>query len=245
MKKRLSTFSARSVMTMMVLSVCCSSTASLTPAWDGQSGSIYHLYTYPDDSVNPEPDPKRNDNPYGSPASTISYDTEFGSGWQDPSVTDVPEAYGDPAHGAWCLEDITDVAYIEVAMPVNAEWVANGLVDLHVNVVGYTTLNALPSLTVDGTQIAEYEDSYAFDDYREGNFQGNDEWWYRTWTPQLSNIQDNNLTLTFNSASSGSTIDTVEIYAIPEPSAIWIMGLVGAGLFAARRFWSRIRSTGS
>lgn len=220
-----------------VLAVLCGlvhpASAHTPPGWADDPNAISYRYTFPDANLNPEP--ATASNIHGAASAQITVHPLTSSGWQDPDATNPPETAGAPGHGAWSLGA---GGTIEIVVPIGAVPKPSAMYDIQLSVVGYTTLSRLPSLRINGLDIEDYVDAYAFDDPRGGEFQG-DEWWYRTWSPQLTGLNTDSITFTITGSPTDSVIDTVELFAIPEPSAFVLISLVLVAAYVIRHLRCR------
>jgi len=180
------------------------------PAWEGDVGRVRHLYLFPNGGMAPSAD--ESDNPFGSAVAAVSLG-QYSAGWQDPNA-DPPETYGEPGDGAWDLGK-GPVGAIRITVPIGNSASTPEFkgynVDIQVNVVGYSSPVALPSLSVDGYGLdnTNQTDTLAFEDPVVGY------WYNRTWTAQVKNVMADQITLIIAADSiKGSLIDVVEIYAV-------------------------------
>lgn len=217
------------------------------PDWAGQLGSVYHYYTFPDDSFAPEP--QLSTNAFGAASAAITLGP-YGAGWRDPDDPEGLAMYGAPGHGAWDLGRTQPVSNhfgrIDITVPIAAEAAPPGsggwTLDFVVNIVGYVSLHQLPTLAVVGYEPASMMtmDSFAFFDEKLGI------WMNRTWTGSVSGVMEQHLTFSILSDYDGSLIDTVEVHMIPEPSAAWwALVSVAAAIQIRRRRSARRRINGT
>jgi hypothetical protein len=183
------------------------------PVWSGERGSVRHLYLFPNDGLTPSADASSNS--FGVASAVVSLG-QYSAGWQDPDPTlDVPESCGELGSGAWDLGK-SPVGSIRVTVPIGNGPPAAGFtgydVDIQVNVVGYDVMVALPSLSAEGYTPSNQatEDSLAFLDPTLGS------WSNRTWTTRIYYVTEDHVTLIVTASSSGSIIDTIEVYAHAE-----------------------------
>ena len=183
------------------------------PGWSNVTGCVRHLYLFPNDGLTPSADASSNS--FGAASAVVSLG-QYSAGWQDPDpMLDVPESYGELGSGAWDLGK-SPVGSIRVTVPIGNGASAAGFtgydVDIQVNVVGYDSLVGLPSLSAEGLTPSNpsTEDSLAFLDPTLGV------WSNRTWTASFHHVMEDHVTLIVTASSSGSIIDTIEVYAHAE-----------------------------
>lgn len=190
------------------------------PAWAGKPGQVRHLYIFPNNNMAPTPD--ESVNPFGASSAVVSLG-QFAAGWQDPDPTlNPPQKAGAPGSGAWDLGN-GPVGSIRVTVPIRNVAAGAGRagygVALQVNVVGYTFLPRLPSLSAAGYSLTNLTavDTLAFNDPG-----GWGQWNNRTWTARIDNVREDYVTLIIAAdPSSGSLIDSIEIYALADDHKIW------------------------
>lgn len=201
----------------------------LIPEWANAPGAIRHVYEFPTDSLTPTPD--LSVSPYAAPTAQITlgaYAEGEGNSWQDPDGEF--DTYGSEGSGAWQLGQ---AGTIVIDLPVADPGIVLENVDILVNIVYYRTISGRPNLSVNGSVIDYTSEQWHFEDSRLGD------WWSRTWTTTVSGFSSNIATIeVIADAESGSLVDTVEIYAVPEPTS-WAMALLGGLILAMARFLKR------
>lgn len=202
----------------------------IVPEWSDDPGAVRHVYDFPTDSMTPLPDISLG--PYADPTAQITlgpYAEGDGNSWQDPEGEF--DTYGSEGSGAWQLGQ---AGTIDIELPVADTGTVPETVDLLVNVVYYRTISGRPNLSANGSPIEWASEQWEFEDSKLGD------WWSRTWTTTISDFSSNMASIqVVADEEDGSLVDTVEIYAIPEPIT-WVMAFLGILFFGIGRFLKRI-----
>lgn len=211
--------------------VCCLSlgmagVALASPIWITHPQSVYALYDFPTNSK--QPAPTASINPFGAPTATITLGAfAEEESWQD--FNDPNKVIGAPGHGTWQLGQ---AGTIDILLPIAPQNTTPSFARLEIEVDYYINLGGPPQLTVDGIPYQPDTDLFAFTYTTPTGF--TDIWYTRTWSILHLNPANAQLQVTLTSdALTGSIVDRIEMYAIPEPDVFLLMG-VGVLLLYAR-----------
>lgn len=215
------------------------------PSW--ADGAMFLSHEFP--ANDPNPAPTEFVHPEG--ADMMLSEVYIGSGahsnsWQDPNV--YPDSLTrEDSGGAWSLGAGTlsnDGGRIEVPFRLNEIETSGDFsgfdVELFVNVVWYQNIGGAPSISVMNSTPTNTQSSSGFFDSRAGkNY--TDNWHLTTWSGRATNIMEEAMTLVVNGNTSGSVVDTVQVWAsptaIPEPrvyAAMFGVAALGAALWRRR-----------
>lgn len=166
--------------------------------------------------------------------SEVFVDSPMGVGWVDPEGPNQSFTRGDS--GAW---DLGPAGSIAVTVPLWDVGNETRDVEFAVNVVAFDGFFDLPTFSIVGHEMTGL-------DLQEQTLESTppwESWKSRSWSGTLGGIVAEELTFLISAhPSSGSLVDTLELYAIPEPRVYAVvLGLAALVLVALRRRQSGAR----
>ena len=210
------------------------------PVWYGEPRTTRTGYIFDNNSLSPLPN--LSENPFGSPAATVTLGT-VADGWQDPQIP--WDNSGVLSDGAW---DIGKTGVISVTVPFAPTVPPAGMyydVAFLVRTVAYKGIMALPSFDSSVTPALDLVLSQATV-AQDPMFSGAT-WEGLTWTGHVAHVSASNLSLAIKSpANNMSVVDTYEVFTqytwhASDPLArIWDGSDVDDNLWTSRDNWGGI-----
>jgi hypothetical protein len=206
-------------MLAMAVGAAVSAHASLIlPSWTGEPTALSQSFTFTT-SANPAA-PESFTNPHGSGSATVTLGP-FGDGW----FPETSVLARDGTSGAW---DLGQAGTIEVLMPFRTGGGVAGVLEVFVHVIAMQSVTALPDIQVAGSHLG-----FTITD-SENVRNGPDVWYDRTWSGFATVLDGDALRVTVAAnPDSGSFVDQVSVYVIPEPTVLSIL-MVSMAVFASR-----------
>jgi len=198
------------------------------PDWAEHPDSLYSLHTFATNETIAPADVVKN--PHGLVLSEAFVSKPTGVGWWAPG-----SAFSrNDSDGTW---DLGQEGWLSVTVPLwsldTVKWPEGRDVEFVVNMVGYNGngILLLPEFTiVDHDPVSLELEQVGLES--QGIF---GEWALQTWRGTLAGVMSEALTFQFLADTTGSIIDTVEIYVIPEPAAFATgVGLIALGVIGWR-----------
>ncbi len=181
------------------------------PEWATESGAVRLLYLFPD--ANPSLTPDESSTIFDAATASVTLGA-FSAGWRD--YENPLHNHGlDPDNGAWDLGE-GPTGSLSFSIPMGALAGSSGFesynVKILVSAVCFQAFVQLPSL-----QVAEYTLSNATTNDAVLVQQPPGSWRSRSWTVEIEGVQEDELAINIVAQSSGSLIDSVEIYLLAVP----------------------------